>query len=214
MLRVVTAILSRLCTRSSEGSSAARNSGGATYLRAGAHSEPCGVNTSTGMPNIASVYTPGQTPEQTTTASNTTAICPSFTRTVHPCLPSHANTLPIAPTSFMAVQPAHMGPSMALRIETFGYHGSLSRYTPKRGRSVPLPTSQQVQYEGQERPGTRPRRAKSEGCADREFLRPLVNRDGIVTFGRQSITITDIIPPLVSRPRVLYPVYDGQLFPA
>ena len=114
----------------------------------------------------------------------------------------------------MAVQPAHVGPSMALRIETFGYHGSLSRYTPKRGRSVPLPTSQQVQYEGQERPGTRPRRAKSEGCADREFLRPLVNRDGIVTFGRQSITITDIIPPLVSRTHVLYPVYDGQLFPA
>ena len=158
MLRVVTAILSRLCTRSSEGSSAARNSGGATYLRADAHSELCGVNISTGMPNIVSVYTPGQTPEQTTTASNTTAICPSFTRTVHPCLPSHANTLPIAPTSFMAVQPAHVGPSMALRIETFGYHGSLSRYTPKRGRSVPLPTSQQVQYEGQERPGTRPHR--------------------------------------------------------
>ena len=114
----------------------------------------------------------------------------------------------------MAVQPAHMGPSMALRIETFGYHGSLSRYTPKRGRSVTLPTSQQVQYDGQERPVTRPRRAKSEGCADREFLRPLVNRNGIVTFGRPSISMTDIIPPLVSRTRVFYPVYGGQLFPA
>ena len=114
----------------------------------------------------------------------------------------------------MADRGARVGPIMALRIETFGHHGSFSRYTPKRVRSLPPSAHRHSQYVEQERPTARPRRTKSESCADREFPRPLTNREGIVTFGRQSITIADITPPLVSWVYTLYTVYDGQLFPA
>ena len=115
----------------------------------------------------------------------------------------------------MPGQSAHHAPSMALRIETFSHHGSFSRYSPhwKRARSEPNIQSQNTEAGGlgSAKVNVKHRRTKSESAAEREFARPLLNREGVVTFGRQTISLVDIIPPLTNRVHILYPVFDGCL---
>ena len=81
-----------------------------------------------------------------------------------------------------------MTPSFRLRVETFQYYGSFSKYTPTGKRAFSAPPY-----------GTGPcapfpafKRSKSETNVDFEFVRPLVDRNGIVTFGRQSVSVNDI----------------------
>ena len=82
---------------------------------------------------------------------------------------------------------------MALRLQTFEYHGVLSSYTPHNKRSWSAPACAVA-------PETNfhkmVKRSKSETASDYEFPRPLMGRNGIVTFGYQTVTMDDILPTL------------------
>ena len=76
-------------------------------------------------------------------------------------------------------------PSMALRIQTFNYHGSFSRYTPchKRAHSVPIMHKRCADIDNY----CRLKKSKSESYMDETIPEPLT-RDGTYTFDYRTLT--------------------------